>query len=91
MLLTSSLNIGELSNIMPVSHPFIGSIRGALHSKEYTVFDEEMTYIHPAQMMAMTIIDLLFDEAQGAETLLENYKPLMTKQELLDFLDSFNR
>ena len=89
--MTGSLDIGELSHIMPVSHPFIGSIRGALHSKEYTVFDEEMTYIHPAQMMAMTIIDLLFDEAQGAETLLENYKPLMTKQELLDFLDSFNR
>ena len=31
--MTGSLDIGELSHIMPVSHPFIGSIHGALHSK----------------------------------------------------------
>lgn len=89
--MTGSLDIGELSHIMPVSHPWIGSTRGALHSKDYTVFDENMAYIRPAQMMAMTIIDLLFDDAKEAEELFANYKPLMTKEELLTFLDSFNK
>ena len=89
--MTGSLDVGELSHIMPVSHPWIGAIRGSLHSKDYTVFDEEMAYIRPAQMMACTIIDLLFDDAAGAEELMSNYKPLMTKEELLAFLDSFNK
>lgn len=89
--MTGSLDIGELSHIMPVSHPWIGAIRGALHSKDYTVFDEDMAYIRPAQMMACTIIDLLFDDAAEAEKLMSNYKPLMTKEELLAFLDSFNK
>ncbi len=47
---------------MPVSHPWIGAIRGGLHGKDYVVFDD-MAYIRPAQMMAMAIIDLLFDDA----------------------------
>jgi len=89
--MTGSTDTGDLSHIMPVSHPWIGSVRGGLHGKDYVVFDDDMAYIRPAQMMAMTIIDLLFDDAKGAEALLANYKPLMTKEEYLTFLDSFNR
>lgn len=89
--MTGSTDTGDLSHIMPVSHPWIGSVRGGLHGRDYVVFDEDMAYIRPAQMMAMTIIDLLFDDAQNAEELLANYKPLMTKEKYLAFLDSFNR
>lgn len=88
--MTGSTDTGDLSHIMPVSHPWIGSVRGGLHGKDYTVFDEDMAYIRPAQMMAMTIIDLLFEDAQNAQNLLSNYSPLMTKEEYLKFLDSFN-
>lgn len=87
--MTGSTDTGDLSHIMPVSHPWIGSVRGVLHGKDYTVFDEEMAYIRPAQMMACTIIDLLYDDAKPAQTLLSNYKPLMTKDEYLNFLASF--
>lgn len=87
--MTGSTDTGDLSHIMPVSHPWIGSIRGGLHGKDYTVFDEDMAYIRPAQMMAMTIIDLLFDDAQPAEELLANYQPLMSKDEYLAFINSF--
>lgn len=89
--MTGSTDTGDLSHIMPVSHPWIGSVRGGLHGKDYEVFDDDMAYIRPAQMMAMTIIDLLFDDAQSAEALLADYKPLMTKEEYLAFLDTFNR
>lgn len=87
--MTGSTDTGDLSHIMPVSHPWIGSIRGGLHGKDYVVFDEDMTYVRPAQMMAMTLIDLLFDDAQCAQELLSNYKPLMSKEEYLGFLNSF--
>lgn len=88
--MTGSTDTGDLSHIMPVSHPWIGSVRGVLHGKEYTVFDEDMAYIRPAQMMAMSIIDLLFDDAKEADELMADYKPLMTKEEYLTFMESFN-
>lgn len=89
--MTGSTDTGDLSHIMPVSHPWIGSVRGVLHGKDYVVFDEEMAYIRPAQMMACTIIDLLFDDAKSAQTLISNYKPLMTKEEYLTFLSGFDK
>ncbi|MWP46622.1 amidohydrolase [Gilliamella sp. Pas-s27] len=89
--MTGSTDTGDLSHIMPVSHPWIGSVRGVLHGKDYTVFDEEMAYIRPAQMMACTIIDLLYDDAQPAQTLMSNYTPLMTKEEYLKFLSGFDK
>ncbi|MWN31711.1 MULTISPECIES: amidohydrolase [unclassified Gilliamella] len=89
--MTGSTDTGDLSHIMPVSHPWIGSVRGVLHGKDYTVFDEEMAYIRPAQMMACTIIDLLYDDAQSAQTLMSNYTPLMTKEEYLKFLSGFDK
>lgn len=89
--MTGSTDTGDLSHIMPVSHPWIGSVRGILHGKDYTVFDEDMAYIRPAQMMACTIIDLLYDDAKPAETLMANYKPLMSKEEYLKFLSGFDK
>lgn len=89
--MTGSTDTGDLSHIMPVSHPWIGSIKGVLHGKDYEIFDEDMAYIRPAQMMACTIVDLLFDEAQEAEEIMRNYKPLMTKKEYLDFLATFDK
>ncbi len=89
--MTGSTDTGDLSHIMPVSHPWIGSVRGVLHGSDYTVFDEDMAYIRPAQMMAMSIIDLLYDDAKKADELFASYKPLMTKEEYLKFLDSFNQ
>lgn len=89
--MTGSTDTGDLSHIMPVSHPWIGSVRGVLHGKDHTVFDEEMAYIRPAQMMACTIIDLLYDDAKPAQKLMSEYKPLMTKEEYLTFLSGFDK
>ena len=89
--MTGSTDTGDLSHIMPVGHPWIGSVRGVLHGKDYTVFDEDMAYIRPAQMMACTIIDLLYDDALAAQTLMTNYQPLMTKEEYLKFLSGFDK
>lgn len=89
--MTGSTDTGDLSHIMPVSHPWIGSVRGVLHGKDYTVFDEDMAYIRPAQMMACTIIDLLYDDAEQADQLMANYTPLMSKAEYLAFLAKFDK
>lgn len=89
--MTGSTDTGDLSHIMPVSHPWIGSVRGVLHGKDYEVFDEDMAYIRPAQMMACTIIDLLYNDAEQAEQMMANYQPLMTKEAYLEFLSGFDK
>ena len=40
--------------------------------------------------MAMTLIDLLYDDASGLETVLKQFHPIMTKQEYLDFMASIH-
>ena len=37
--------------------------------------------------MALTVVDLLFDEAKTGKEILKNFKPVMTKEEYLAMLD----
>lgn len=83
---SGSLDFGDLSHIMPAIHPMFGGIEGALHTKNYKVIDDELSSLIPAKIIAMTVIDLLYDDAQGAKTVLEHYEPMMTKEEYLEYL-----
>lgn len=38
------------------------------------------------KVLATTIVDLLFDEAQTAKEIIENFEPKLTKKEYLEFL-----
>ena len=87
--MAGSFDMGEVSHIMPISHPLIGGVVGSLHGKDYKIIDQDLVYVKSAQMMAMSVIDLLYGEAEGANRLMSEYKPLLKKDELLKFLDSF--
>ena len=87
--MAGSFDMGEVSHIMPISHPLIGGVVGSLHGKDYKIIDQDLVYVKSAQMMAMSVIDLLYGEAEGANQLMSEYKPLLKKDELLKFLDSF--
>ena len=47
---------------MPCMHIWAGGIKGGLHTENYRMDDPYTAYIVPAKMMALTIIDLLWDE-----------------------------
>ena len=49
--------------------------------------DEELAYIIPAKAMAMTLIDLLVDDAKIAKDIIKNFKPTFTKESYLDFMN----
>lgn len=83
---TGSFDMGDVSHLMPVLHPFIGGIQGGLHSREYEITDKEIAYIFPVKLLAMTIIDLLFDEGKLANKVKNDYEAKMTKEEYLKFL-----
>jgi hypothetical protein len=50
-----------------------------------------MTYILSAQLMAMTVIDLLADGAAKAEEILASFQPKMTRDGYIQFMESIGK
>ena len=80
-----STDMGDLSHIIPVCHPYTGGAAGPGHSKEYLVNDYEMAVVNPAKVMAMVVIDLLADGGAKAKQVMGSHRPAMSKQAYLKF------
>ena len=87
----ASTDMGDLAHIMPVIHPWIGGVTGNAHTRDFMVSDPEMAYIISAQCMAMTVIDLLADNASQADNLLSSYTPPLSKVQYIAFMDSIGK
>lgn len=85
---TGSFDLGDVSHIMPTIHPMIGGVRGNLHTRDFETIDEDKAYILPAKAMALTVVDLLYNDAANAKAIVDNFTPVMTKDEYLKFLES---
>ncbi len=83
-----STDMGDLSQLMPVIHPYTTAAHGAGHSIDYVVDDYVQAVVNPAKAMAMSVIDLLHDNAQLARQVIDTSPPIMTKQRYLAFQDS---
>lgn len=78
-----SSDMGDLSYIMPVIQPTMGGFFGSLHSTEFKVSSNAYAYLNPAKLMAMTVIDLLYNGAVRALEIKKNFKPILTKEEYI--------
>lgn len=89
----ASTDMGDVSNLIPSIHPFIGGVSGALHTKDFKVEDFNASCILPAKLFAMTVIDLLYDDAKVANDVINSYVPTFeNKEEYIKFLeDCFER
>lgn len=87
---TASTDAGDLSHLMPVIHPWVGCVEGALHGSDYRLVNEDVAYTKTAQALAMTIIDLLYDDAAEAEKIVKDFKPVFTRESYTKFLDSID-
>ncbi len=85
----ASTDMGDITHLMPAIHPMVGGVNGALHAANFEAADYEAAVIIPAKIVASTLIDLLTDNAAKMRSITENYRPLLTKKEYLDLLDSF--
>ena len=83
-----STDMGDLSQIMPVIHPYTGGCSGTGHGDDYRVVDHDQAVIRPAKAIAMTVIDLLTNDAARGKQLIENSRPPMTKESYLALQDS---
>ena len=87
--LMGATDAGDISTIMPFMHISTGGYSGTAHSRNFTICDEEMAYVMPAKVMAMTVIDLLWDGAAQASAIKRNYPPKLNKDSYLEFLRNF--
>jgi amidohydrolase len=82
---TGSTDMGDLSQIMPILHPYMGGATGAGHSAEFKIVDAQLGYVLPAKALAAMAIDLLADGGTGAREVLRTAKPPMTREGYLAF------
>jgi amidohydrolase len=81
-----SFDVGDLSHLIPVIHPFVTGTQGHLHTAEFHVTDYEAAVVLPAKLMAMCVIDLLADGGGEAWRVKKEFKPRLTKQQYLDLM-----
>ena len=81
--------MGDISHIIPSLHPFTGGTCGNHHTKEFKASDYVAACVVPAKLLAMTVIDLLADQAAKAKEIKANFKPILSKTEYLALLDKY--
>ena len=86
--ITASTDMGDVAHLIPVIHPWVGCIKGVLHGADYEIVNKDVAYTKTAQALAMTIVDLLYGDGEGAEKVKAQYKPVFTKDEYIKFMDS---
>ena len=85
---TGSTDMGDVSHLMPVIHPYVGGATGLGHGADYVVQDYQLAVITAAKSMAATVIDLLADGATEARQIIANHRPEMTSREYVKFMRS---
>ena len=88
---TGSTDTGDISAIMPAIEPSISGATGTGHGSDYKIADKEMGYIIPAELMAMTVIDLLWDDAANARRIVRAFKPEVKRREYVRYWERLLR
>jgi amidohydrolase len=82
---TGSTDMGDLSMVMPVLHPYLGGARGTGHGADYEIVDPTLAYVGIAKSLAAMAVDLLAEGAAGAREVLAQARPPMTREQYLAF------
>jgi metal-dependent amidase/aminoacylase/carboxypeptidase family protein len=81
-----STDMGDLSHILPTVHPYAGGASGAGHGADYRIDDYTRAVTNPAKALAMTVVDLLADDAREAKRVTAEFRPRMTRDAYLAYL-----
>ncbi len=82
---TGSTDMGDLAQVMPIIHPYVGGARGTSHGADFEIADPELIYVTNAKALAGMVVDLLADRGAGAREVVARAKPPMTRQQYLEF------
>ncbi len=87
---TGSTDMGDVEHIMPAIHPNAGGGSGTSHGRDFQLTDPDLAIVTTAKIAAMTLVDLLADEAKAAKQVLAESRPLLTKEEYLAVMEEMN-
>jgi len=79
---TISTDLGDLSTVMPVIHPYIGGVKGGLHSKDFKIVNPDDSYVLGAEFLACIAAELLLNDAAVAWDIIKNYRPVFPSKDL---------
>ena len=88
---TGSTDMGDVSQIMPVTHPYVVAASGRSHGDDYMVRDYDLGVAASGKAMAMTVVDLLADGAAKATQVLGGFRPPLTRSGYLELMRSMVR
>ena len=88
---TGSTDMGDLSCIMPVVHPYAPGVSGRSHGSDYEVTDAETACVLNAKWQVNMASLLLRNNAERARKIIAEYKPLFeSKEAYLSYVDALN-
>lgn len=88
---SGSTDMGDLSCIMPVVHPYAGGAIGRSHGSNYEIADPVAACVASAKMQLGMLLILLSDDAKRAKQVISEYQPpFASKEDYLSYVDSLN-
>jgi amidohydrolase len=88
---TGSTDMGDLAQVMPVIHPYVGGASGTSHGADWQLVDQSLVYLTNAKVLASMVVDLLADGAAAGKEVVAKAKPPMTRQGYLEFQRAMSR
>ncbi len=88
---SGSTDMGDLSCIMPVIHPYAPGAVGMAHGADYFIEDSERACVSSAKWQVELARVLLSDGAKKAKKIVAEYKaPFASKEEYFEYVDSIS-
>jgi hypothetical protein len=66
----------------------MGGCSGATHARSFQVDDKYLQYVIPAKLLAMTCIDLLYDNANTAKSIISSFTPTIAPTKYENVMDT---
>ena len=88
---SGSTDMGDLSCVMPVVHPYAGGASGTSHGSDYYIVDPVAACVDCAKWQLGMLYILLSNGAERAKKIIAEYKPQFASfKAYLDYMDSLN-
>lgn len=88
---SGSTDMGDLSCIMPVVHPYAPGASGTGHGNDYYIANPVSACVDNAKMQLAMLYILLSDNAERAKEIKSEFEPMFgSAKEYLDYVDKIN-
>lgn len=88
---SGSTDMGDLSVLMPVIHPYAPGAVGTSHGTDYRIEKPELACVTSAKWQLYMLNLLLCEDGKRAKEIIDNFTPqFASKEEYFDYIDKFN-